>query len=80
MTAGGKAGAPADLRCYADAGNTCAGGGDCTGDCLVPRDRESRILQVGTKVVGQCEATSSIFGCRATVENGRVATAWVCRD
>jgi len=66
--------------CFADAGKACSGGDDCQGDCLVPRDRASRILPVGAEVTGQCQATSSPFGCRATVEKGRVETPWVCRD
>jgi len=80
MAAGGKAGVAENLLCYADAGKACSGGADCAGDCLAPRDRKSRTLQVGAKVTGQCQATSSQFGCRATVEDGRIATTWMCRD
>ena len=78
--AGGKAEPGARFACYADAGKACASGSECAGDCLVPNDRASRILQPGQQVVGRCQATASPFGCRATVENGRVATPWVCRD
>jgi hypothetical protein len=75
----GKRGA-ASFTCFADAGKACSDGSDCQGDCLVPRDRTSRTLPIGAEVMGQCQATSSPFGCRATVEKGRVATPWVCRD
>ncbi|APZ98194.1 hypothetical protein BWQ93_06675 [Sphingopyxis sp. QXT-31] len=78
--AGGKAQPDARFDCYADAGKACAGGGDCAGDCLVPNDRASRILQPGQKVAGVCQATASPFGCRATVEDGRVAMPRICRD
>ena len=78
--AGGKAEPGARFACYADAGKACTSGSECAGDCLVPNDRASRILQPGQKAVGRCQATASPFGCRATVENGRVAAPWVCRD
>ena len=68
------------LQCvvsYTDAGQRCTDGDDCQGDCRVEDVADAP--HAGAAAVGQCQATSSRFGCYATVENGK-ARAAICVD
>jgi hypothetical protein len=68
------------VRCvisYADAGTRCTDGDDCAGDCRV--EDVANAPAAGTNVVGQCQASSSRFGCYTTVEDGK-AEATLCVD
>ena len=68
------------LRCvitYADAGRRCTDGDDCAGDCRV--GDVANAPTAGTNVVGQCQVSSSRFGCYTTVEGGK-AEATICVD
>lgn len=68
------------VRCvvsYADAGARCTDGDDCAGDCRV--EDVANAPAAGTNVVGQCQASSSRFGCYTTVEGGK-AEATICVD
>ncbi|MBA3050166.1 MAG: hypothetical protein KKE42_08825 [Alphaproteobacteria bacterium] len=81
--AGGKMlpqGRMQSVRCvitYADAGQRCTDGDDCAGDCRV--EDMANAPAAGTNAVGQCQASSSRFGCYTTVENGK-AEATICVD
>ena len=69
------------LQCvvsYADAGKRCTDGDDCQGDCRV-EEAEGGFPAAGSSAVGQCQASSSRFGCYTTVENGRTE-ATICVD
>ncbi|NYT40156.1 hypothetical protein HZY97_05270 [Sphingomonas sp. R-74633] len=63
---------------YADGGKTCSGKRDCQGACSV----EYRGVQMplGSAAAGQCQSENSNFGCLARVENGRIASAFLCTD
>ena len=68
------------VRCvitYADAGRRCTDGDDCAGDCRV--GDVANAPAAGTNAVGQCQASSSRFGCYTTVEGGK-AEATLCVD
>ncbi|NJC41175.1 hypothetical protein GGQ87_001433 [Brevundimonas alba] len=68
------------MRCvisYTDAGNRCTDGGQCQGDCRVEAAAEAP--NAGAAAVGQCQATSSRFGCYTTVKDGK-AEATICVD
>ena len=68
------------VRCvitYADAGRRCTDGDDCAGDCRV--GDVANAPAAGTNAVGQCQASSSRFGCYTTVEGGK-AEATICVD
>ncbi len=68
------------VRCviaYADAGQACRDGDDCAGDCRVEDVADAPAA--GASVVGQCQASSSRFGCYTTVEDGK-AEATICVD
>ena len=68
------------LQCvvsYTDAGQRCTDGDDCQGDCRVEDVADAP--QAGAAAVGQCQATSSRFGCYTTVESGK-AEATICVD
>ncbi len=81
--AGGKMlpqGRMQSVRCvitYADAGRRCTDGDDCAGDCRV--EDVANAPAAGTNAVGQCQASSSRFGCYTTVEGGK-AEATICVD
>jgi hypothetical protein len=81
--AGGKMlpqGRMQSVRCvitYADAGTRCTDGDDCAGDCRV--EDVANAPAAGTNAVGQCQASSSRFGCYTTVEGGK-AEATICVD
>ena len=81
--AGGKMlpqGRMQSVRCvitYTDAGTRCTDGDDCAGDCRV--EDVANAPAAGTNVVGQCQASSSRFGCYTTVEGGK-AEATICVD
>lgn len=81
--AGGKMlpqGRMQSVRCvitYADAGTRCTDGDDCAGDCRV--EDVANAPAAGTNAVGQCQASSSRFGCYTTVEGGK-AEATLCVD
>lgn len=81
--AGGKMlpqGRMQSVRCvitYADAGQRCTDGDDCAGDCRVEDVADAPTA--GTNAVGQCQASSSRFGCYTTIENGK-AEATICVD
>ncbi|MCS6624479.1 hypothetical protein N0B44_16290 [Roseibacterium beibuensis] len=68
------------LQCvvsYTDAGQRCTDGADCQGDCRV--EDVTNAPSAGAAAVGQCQATSSRFGCYTTVEDGK-AEATICVD
>lgn len=68
------------LQCvipYADAGKRCTTGGDCQGDCRI--EDVTTPTAAGTAAVGQCQATSSRFGCYTPVDDGK-AGATICVD
>ena len=68
------------VRCvitYADAGQRCTDGDDCAGDCRVEDVADAPAA--GANAVGQCQASSSRFGCYTTVEGGK-AEATICVD
>ena len=68
------------VRCvitYADAGTRCTDGDDCAGDCRV--EDVANAPAAGTNAVGQCQASSSRFGCYTTIEGGK-AEATICVD
>jgi hypothetical protein len=68
------------VRCvisYADAGRRCTDGDDCAGDCRV--GDVANPPAAGAPAVGQCQASSSRFGCYTTVEGGK-AEATLCVD
>ena len=81
--AGGKMlpqGRMQSVRCvisYADAGRRCTDGDDCAGDCRVGDVANPPVA--GAPAVGQCQASSSRFGCYTTVEGGK-AEATLCVD
>ena len=81
--AGGKMlpqGRMQSVRCvitYADAGTRCTDGDDCAGDCRV--EDVANAPAAGTNAVGQCQASSSRFGCYTTIEGGK-AEATICVD
>ena len=81
--AGGKMlpqGRMQSVRCvitYADAGRRCTDGDDCAGDCRVEDVADAPAA--GANAVGQCQASSSRFGCYTTVEGGK-AEATICVD
>ncbi len=62
---------------YADAGRRCTTGSDCAGDCRI--EEAAGAPHAGAAAVGQCQRTSSRFGCYTTVENGK-AEATICVD
>ncbi|MDQ7812542.1 hypothetical protein [Brevundimonas sp.] len=68
------------LQClvsYSDAGQRCTDGDDCQGGCRI--EDVANAPRAGAAVVGQCQATSSPFGCYTPVENGK-AEAAICVD
>ncbi|HYC99004.1 hypothetical protein [Brevundimonas sp.] len=68
------------MRCvvsYTDAGRRCTDGDQCQGDCRVEDVGEAP--RAGAAAVGQCQVTSSRFGCYTTVEDGK-AQATICVD
>ena len=81
--AGGKMlpqGRMQSVRCvitFADAGQRCTDGDDCQGDCRV--EDVANAPAAGTNAVGQCQASSSRFGCYTTIEGGK-AEATICVD
>ncbi|HYD13082.1 MAG TPA: hypothetical protein VEC11_09560 [Allosphingosinicella sp.] len=60
---------------YADAGRRCTSGSQCAGDCMY----DGPAPRPGQRVTGRCEALQYGFGCRTTLENGRIAYA-ICTD
>ena len=81
--AGGKMlpqGQMQSVRCvitYADAGRRCTDGDDCAGDCRV--EDVANPPAAGAPAVGQCQASSSRFGCYTKIEDGK-AEATLCVD
>ena len=81
--AGGKMlpqGRMQSVRCvitYADAGRRCTDGDDCAGDCRV--GDVANPPAAGANAVGQCQASSSRFGCYTKIEDGK-AEATLCVD
>lgn len=68
------------LQCvvsYSDAGQRCTDGDQCQGSCRIPDVAEAP--RAGTAAIGQCQPTSSSFGCYTTVEDGK-AEATICVD
>ena len=69
------------LQCvvtYADGGKRCTDGDDCqSGACRI--EDIAPAPRPGSDAVGQCQPTSSRFGCYTTVENGK-AEATICVD
>lgn len=68
------------LQCvlsYSDAGQRCSDSDDCQGECRV--DDAADAPAAGAAAVGQCQATSSRFGCYTRVEDGK-AEATICVD
>lgn len=68
------------LQCvvsYSDGGKRCTDGDQCEGSCRIPD--VSNAPAAGAAAVGQCQPTSSGFGCYTTVEDGK-AEATICVD
>ncbi len=68
------------LQCvvsYSDGGQRCTDGDQCQGSCRIPD--VANAPQAGAAAVGQCQPTSSSFGCYTTVEDGK-AEATICVD
>lgn len=61
---------------YADAGKTCTDGDQCLGDCRVVEPDQAMLDK---PITGQCQASSSPFGCFARVEDGH-STGFLCVD
>ena len=60
---------------YADAGKTCSGKRDCSGQCLATGETEAGVVATGT-----CQRdVSQNFGCRQRVEDGK-AQGTICVD
>lgn len=55
-----------------DAGKRCTSGDQCIGDCLLDDSKLRGVRQKATRVTGKCQATDYGFGCRTTVERGRI--------
>lgn len=62
---------------YPDGGKACKSDIDCTGKCLSEDLPETR---VGAPIAGQCETFHQTFGCYGTVENGVLATPYICAE
>lgn len=62
---------------YTDGGQRCTDGDQCQGSCRIPD--VGNAPQAGAAAVGQCQPTSSSFGCYTTVEDGK-AEATICVD
>jgi hypothetical protein len=62
---------------YTDAGQRCTDGDDCQGNCRI--EDVAGAPQAGQTAVGQCQASSSSFGCYTTVEGGK-AEPTICVD
>ena len=62
---------------YRDAGQRCTDGDQCQGSCRIPD--VAAAPAAGAAAVGQCQPTSSSFGCYTTVEDGK-AEATICVD
>jgi hypothetical protein len=62
---------------YSDAGQRCTDGDQCQGECRI--EDTGPAPRSGTAAVGQCQPTSSGFGCYTTVEDGK-AQATICVD
>lgn len=61
---------------FPDAGRRCTDSSQCRGDCRY----EGRVrLGAGARAVGRCQSLDYPFGCRTTVEHGRV-TPGLCVD
>ena len=66
---------------FKDAGKTCSGKADCEGKCFArSATLDSRKYPIGTRAKGQCQSENSEFGCLARVENGKIATVFMCTD
>ena len=68
------------LQCvvsYTDGGTRCTDGDQCQGSCRIAD--VTNAPRAGAAAVGQCQATSSGFGCYTTVEDGK-AEATICVD
>jgi len=74
----GMSASPICVIRYADGGKTCNGKRDCQGVCRVEYRRDQ--LPRGRAVTGQCQPENSNVGCWARVENGRIASAFLCTD
>ncbi len=60
---------------YADAGKTCSGKQDCSGQCLATGETEAGVVATGT-----CQRDASEnFGCRQRIEAGK-AQGTICVD
>ena len=60
---------------YADAGKTCSGKRDCSGQCLATGETEAGVVATGT-----CQRDASQnFGCRQRIEDGK-AQGTICVD
>jgi hypothetical protein len=68
------------LQCvvsYSDGGKRCTDGDQCEGSCRIPD--VTNAPRAGAAAVGQCQPTSSGFGCYTTVEDGKTE-ATICVD
>lgn len=60
---------------YADAGRTCSGKRDCSGQCLATGEIEAGVVATGT-----CQRdVSQNFGCRQRIDDGK-AQGTICVD
>jgi S1-C subfamily serine protease len=88
----GMAQAEVCIHLFPDRDKVCTDSKDCRGECryvddtrpLNPAKAGDEIQSlndtpVGTKVEGKCQWSDDEFGCRATVEGGKLQ-AWSCVD
>ena len=62
---------------YADAGKRCTDGDQCLGDCRAVDG--ASFPRPGQAATGQCQRTTSPFGCFTRIEDGK-ADATLCVD
>lgn len=76
----GMFGTPVCFLPFSDAGKTCSDKADCQGNCLGwVEGAQGAIPKAGEERAGQCQATDHLFGCFATVVEGK-STQAVCVD
>ncbi len=64
---------------YADAGKVCRASKDCSGQCIVS-EQGGETATPGGAVVGQCQASSSQFGCYSYIDDQTGGVVGICVD
>ena len=75
----GLLGAENCIQNLPDAGAICGDALECLGRCVFETPPGIRPPAPGTPVTGVCEATDEVFGCKAFVNQGRLAPT-LCID